>query len=141
MLKISRLADYGMVLVHRLTVMDAQKLSAKQLADESRIPLPTVSKLLKQLSDAGLVQSERGSLGGYRLLRSPRDISVAEVISAIDGEIALTDCTAQLTNCSLLEHCGLRSNWQFITDQVSQLLSQISIHDMQSSMTQESKRG
>ena len=141
MLKISRLADYGMVLMHQLTNIESEKLSAKQLADASRIPLPTVSKLLKRLTEARLVQSVRGVQGGYRLLRAPELINVAQVISAIDGEIALTDCSSQETTCSLIEHCGLRSNWQYINTQVTHLLANISIQDMQTSMTQESIYG
>lgn len=141
MLKISRLADYGMVLMHRLIDDHSAKLSAKQLADVTRIPLPTVSKLLKQLSDAKLVYSERGVQGGYRLLRPPETINVAEVISAIDGEIALTDCLSQGSTCNLIEYCGLRSNWQYINNQVTSLLAGISILDMQVTMTQESLRG
>lgn len=131
MLKISRLADYGMVLMHNLAKYESAKLNAKQLADRSRVPLPTVSKLLKRLCEAGLVESERGVQGGYRLNRAPQHISVSDVITAIDGGIALTDCTLLQTTCSLIDHCELRGNWQYINNQVSQLLSEISIVDMQ----------
>jgi FeS assembly SUF system regulator len=141
MLKISRLADYGTVLMHALTKNESSKLNAKQLADSSRVPLPTVSKLLKQLCEAGLVESERGVQGGYRLSRSPEHISVSDVISAIDGGIALTDCALSETTCSLIDHCELRGNWQYINEQVSHLLSQISILDMQKTMQLESISG
>ena len=137
MLKISRLADYGMVLMHSLAKNQPLKLSAKQLADASHIPLPTVSKLLKCLSEVGLVQSLRGAQGGYRLGRSPQAISVADVIKAVDGGIALTDCVLSETTCSLIDRCELRGNWHYINDQVSYLLYQISILEMQQSICAE----
>lgn len=131
MLKISRLADYGMVLMHDLNKHGSEKLNAKQLADHSRVPLPTVSKLLKRLCEAGLIESERGVQGGYRLSRLPQHISVSDVITAIDGRIALTECASLQTTCSLIDHCELRGNWQYINNQVNELLSKISIVDMQ----------
>ncbi len=131
MLKISRLADYGMVLMHVLIQHKMATLSAKQLSELSRVPLPTVSKLLKLLADAGLVDSLRGVQGGYRLNRAPDVISVAEVINAIDGGLALTDCLLADSTCSLIGHCGLRGQWHYINEQVSQLLSKISLTQMQ----------
>lgn len=141
MLKISRLADYGMVLMHALTKNGSVKLSAKQLSDVSKLPLPTVSKLLKQLCETNLVQSERGALGGYRLNRAPDRISVKDVISAIDGDVALTECAMAESRCAIQDHCGLRTNWQYINSRVSALLDTISILDMQMPMIKESLNG
>ena len=130
MLKISKLADYAMVLMHLLS-QTGESLSAKQLAEMSNIPLPTVSKVLKLLSDASLVEASRGALGGYKLVRLPKDISVAEVLQAIDGQFALTECNLPQGACTLTPYCGLRMNWQVINQRVRQLLEQISIQDMQ----------
>jgi FeS assembly SUF system regulator len=141
MLKISKLADYGMVLMHILTKNGSLKKSAKQISDVSHLPLPTVSKLLKQLCESGFVESERGVQGGYRLKCAPETISAADVIRAIDGDIALTECAMAESRCSLLEHCELKSNWQYINNQVNELLSTISIVDMQKSMMTESVSG
>lgn len=141
MLKISRLADYGVVLMHALSQNDSAKLNAKQLADSTHVPFPTVSKLLKQLCETGLVLSERGVQGGYRLSRPPKSISVSDIINAIDGRVALTDCALGDTTCSLIGHCELRGNWQYINNQISQLLSQISMLDMQKSIEVESNSG
>ena len=98
------------------------------------MPAPTVSKVLKLLSDAALVASVRGVQGGYHLAREPAAISLADVLRAIDGDMALTDCSLADSTCGLLEHCELRSNWRTINDRVSHLLATISIVDMQSDM-------
>lgn len=130
MLKISRLADYGMVLMDQLVKNKPNRLSASCLSGLTQIPLPTVSKLLKMLSEAKLVHSMRGTQGGYFLERSAEGISVAEVLAAIDGEFALTECSLSDGNCSLMDHCGLKSSWQPINDAVKSLLSSISLADM-----------
>lgn len=137
MLKISKLADYAMVLMHRLSCDDTQSLSAKQLADRTIIPQPTVSKVLKLLSDAHLVQSTRGVQGGYRLAYPAADISVAAVIQAIDGQFAMTECNLPINSCGFKECCELRSNWQFINDKVLALLNSITILDMQQPLSME----
>lgn len=137
MLKISRLADYAVVLMHRLSVDSSKTYSANGLADRCHIPAPTVSKVLKLLSDAKLVTSVRGVQGGYHLMKDPAAISIADVLLAIDGEMALTDCSLSDSTCGLLKHCELRSNWRYINDQVSQLLAKISLLDMQSSVANE----
>jgi FeS assembly SUF system regulator len=137
MLKISKLADYAMVLMHALAEQ-AVSLSAKQLAELSNIPLPTVSKVLKLLSDANLVEGSRGALGGYRLVQLPQAISVAAVLQAIDGHFALTECNLPDNSCTLSQYCGLRSNWQSINQRVLNLLEKISIADMQQPLPVES---
>ena len=134
MLKISRLADYAVVLIHRLSRDVSKTYSANELADCCHVPAPTVSKVLKLLSDAALVASVRGVQGGYHLAREPAAISLADVLRAIDGDMALTDCSLADSTCGLLEHCELRSNWRTINDRVSHLLATISIVDMQSDM-------
>lgn len=137
MLKISKLADYAMVLMHRLSCDEGHSMSAKQLADRTVIPQPTVSKVLKLLSDAKLVQSTRGVQGGYRLASSPREVTVASVIQAIDGQFAMTECSLPLNSCGFTECCELRSNWQFINDKVLALLNSITILDMQHPLSME----
>lgn len=134
MLKISRLADYAMLIVDEIAKNDTQSCSATQLALVTRIPKPTVSKILKQLCDADLVTSLRGAYGGYVLKGAPCDISVAAVITAVDGVFAMTECNLTDSTCRLSEHCSLRANWQFINSKVTTLLSQISIQDMQQPM-------
>lgn len=129
MIKISRLADYGTVILSQLAGNN-QKFSANQIAEETQLPIPTVSKLLKLLNEAKLVTSSRGVNGGYQLSRAPQKISMAEVIYAIDGELAMTECSKGVLNCTRTEFCGLRHNWQYINYMIVMLLQQVSLADM-----------
>lgn len=130
MLKISKLADYATVVMSTLSLQAAPHCSAALLAEESHIALPTVSKVLKRLNEAGLVKSVRGANGGYQLARLPVDISVVEIIAAIDGEPALTECSHAAGDCAVDQFCGLRANWQRINQMVLNVLQEVSLADM-----------
>ena len=91
MLRLGKLPDYGLVIA--TIFVDAEGLlTTKQVVQRSKIPLATVRKLLKYMVDAGLINSFRGNRGGYKLARQASEISVADIIQAIDGPISLTDC-------------------------------------------------
>lgn len=100
--------------------------SAADIAEGTRLALPTVRKLLKQLSQAGLLNSSRGALGGYQLANHPKQISLADIIEAIDGPIALTDCCST-TDCHIIDHCHSRKHWQRINHVIKQALSHKSL--------------
>src|SRR5688572_31720173 len=109
MLRISRIADYGVVLGTRLaTLPHADVRSVRDLATETGIPQPTVSKILKQLARGGLVDSTRGQHGGYRLARRPEDVTVAGIITALEGPIGVTECGHEQAHddCELSARCG-----------------------------------
>ena len=129
MLKLGKLTDYGTVLMTALAADAGHPHSAQDLATRTRIASPTVSKLLKLLGKAGLVDSIRGAHGGYRLARGPRDISVADIVAALEGPIALTQCSVH-DGCSIEHHCGVRSNWRVIIDAVRTALSSVTLADM-----------
>src|SRR3989338_9246437 len=114
MLRMSKLADYGMVIMNILALAPGRLYSAKELAQKAHIGLPTVSKLLKILLKALLVESLRGSEGGYRLKRLPDKITVADVIVAIEGIPALTECAAGKHLCSQETICSVRNNWLLV---------------------------
>ncbi|OGO91162.1 MAG: SUF system Fe-S cluster assembly regulator [Coxiella sp. RIFCSPHIGHO2_12_FULL_42_15] len=130
MIKISRLADYGTLILSRLANKSDQRLSAHQISEDTQLPIPTVSKLLKLLNEANIVSSTRGANGGYQLNRPPDKISVAEIIYAIDGPLAMTECSKSIENCTRHEFCGLRHNWQYINSMILLLLQQLSLADM-----------
>ena len=130
MLRIAKLTDYATVLMVRLAREPARCFSAAQLADELGLPLPTVAKLLKRLLQAGLLTSMRGAGGGYSLAHAPRAISVADVVSAIEGPVALTECSLGKGNCSLEKNCATRANWQLISRAVRVALEAVSLADM-----------
>ncbi len=131
MIRLSRLADYGVVLMTHIAVRGERLHTAHAAAMGTRIPEPTVSKILKALARADLLESHRGINGGYALARAPEDINVTEIIAAVDGPIALTECLdAQGSVCSLETFCPTRSNWQKINDTVREALERVSLADM-----------
>jgi FeS assembly SUF system regulator len=130
MLRIAKLTDYATVLMVRMAREPARNYSAALLADASGLPLPTVSKLLKQLLRAGLLFSSRGAGGGYRLARAPRAVSVADVVAAIEGPVALTECALGPGSCALEQNCATRANWQLISRALRVALEAVSLADM-----------
>ncbi len=134
MLRIVKLTDYATLLLTHLARGRNVPNSAQRLADELMLPVPTVSKILKRLSRAGLVQSTRGANGGYSLSRVAKAISMAEVITAIEGPIALTECALGRGSCTQEKTCSTRPNWQLISHAVHSALSSVSVADMASPM-------
>jgi FeS assembly SUF system regulator len=131
MIKLSRMADYGIVVMTQLVRAEGKQMSATDLAEQTRIPLPTVSKVMKTLSRNGLVQSSRGAHGGYDLARGKERISVVEVIEAMDGPIALTTCVDDADDsCPIGSICQVRPNWQRINDAIKDALSTITLDEM-----------
>jgi FeS assembly SUF system regulator len=117
MIRLAKLTDYGLVL---MTIMARQTVAtvhtARDLAETSRLPLPTVSKVLKQLLQSGLLTSHRGLKGGYGLAKEPAEISVAEIVTALEGPIALTECSTDTSGlCDLERSCPTRANQRIIT--------------------------
>ena len=111
----------------------AKPTSGRCLAERSGLPQPTVAKVLKSLNRAGIVEATRGVSGGYRLAKNAQSISVSEIIEAIDGPIAVTECTEQLSNCSHEAGCRLQANWKQINAALTNALSAITLADMMSS--------
>ncbi len=130
MLRISKLSDYAILLLVSLHEAGGDLLSAHTLADASHLELPTASKLLKLLHKANLVESRRGASGGYRLAVPADEISVVDVITAIEGPIAMTECSIEAGLCSQEDRCQLRSNWQRISLTVQRALREVSLADM-----------
>lgn len=130
MLRLSKLADYSIVIMTCLA-RDADKLhAATYIAECTHLALPTVSKLLKQLAGAGLVESVRGARGGYRLVGNARDISVAHVVTAIEGPVSLTECSTDDSQCGQESFCSARENWEKINRKVCEALEDISMAEM-----------
>lgn len=130
MLRMGKLTDYGIVLMSYLAQKTEVQHSAHALADAVHVPLPTVKKVLKALSQSGLLNSERGAQGGYSLNRSPKKISVAEIITAIEGPIALTECVSSESHCDQENHCSIQTNWTRINNAVFHALDEVKLSDM-----------
>lgn len=131
MFRLSRLVDYGVVLMSHIAAHPERRYSAPDLANELSLPTPVASKVLKGLAHDGLLTSYRGAKGGYRLSREADAITVADIISALDGPIALTDCIEDTEGtCDIESLCPLRSNWQIINDTVRRALTEIRLSDL-----------
>lgn len=105
--------------------------TARDLATESELPVSTVSKLLKQLLQSGLLISHRGTKGGYVLAKDPHKISVVDIIAAIEGPMALTDCSSDLVGlCNIEDHCPMKSNQRIINQAVRGVLENITLSDL-----------
>jgi len=131
MIRLSRITDYGIVLMVRLAQNPAAEArNARHLAAEADLPAPVVSKVLKTLAREGLLSSQRGSKGGYALARDAADISVPEMITALEGPISLTECSLHPGTCSQESSCGVREPWQKINSTVHDALSKITLADL-----------
>ncbi|HET6185162.1 MAG TPA: SUF system Fe-S cluster assembly regulator [Acetobacteraceae bacterium] len=130
MLRLSKLTDYAVVVLVRLARGQGVQTSPG-IAAATGIPEPTVAKVLKALAAAGLVLSQRGARGGYRLARSLGAIGVAEVIAAIEGPIALTACVdGAVGNCEAERLCPVRGRWDPVNEAIQQALACITVADM-----------
>ncbi len=130
MLKVSRLTDYATAILLALTQYD-RVCSAEEVATQLRLETPTCAKVLKLLTRAGLLVSSRGPRGGYQLARAPESISVYDVLKAIEGGAALTECARADSQCEWQSDCHQRNAWRHINESVRQTLVNISLASLQ----------
>lgn len=130
MLRIGKLTDYAMLVLIEMAKSPTSVLSATLLAERLGLMPPTISKVLKILAESKLVLSVRGAEGGYHLSKPAAEITVADVISAMEGNIAMTECCEDSTFCAIESMCAMRDNWRQINGMVQTLLSRFSIIDM-----------
>jgi len=132
MIRISKNADYAIVLLAHLAKEGGIESlhNARELAEATHVPLPMVSKLLKALAREGLLSSHRGIKGGYHLARAAREISVAEIICAVEGPIGLTECADESGNCEQQPFCDVSSHWQKINRVVFGALKNMPLTEM-----------
>jgi len=129
-LRISKLTDYGTVLLAHLAANQATVCSAADVAQATGIGLPTVSKLFKSLARAGLVTSTRGANGGYRLSRGPQHISAADVIDALEGPVSITECSASDGDCEHEGVCSVGGAWQRVNVAIHRALQDVTLNDL-----------
>ena len=131
MIRITREADYGILLMTGLVQAGGQPRSAAALARQCRLPLPMVGKILKTLARAGLLTSQRGAQGGYSLARPPTEISAADIIGALEGPLAITECSTEIHDgCARQEHCEVSNHWPRINQAIYTALQSISLEEM-----------
>lgn len=127
MLRIGKLTDYATVILANLATDRARLHTAAALSEKTHIAAPTVAKLLKQLHRAGLVNSTRGTHGGYQLARDPENISAASILDALEGPIALTQCSAGSGHCGIEHTCSTGRTWQRLSMAIRRALSEVSL--------------
>ena len=129
MLRISKLADYGTLIMVELARCYPNMLSARDISKLTHVSMPTVSKLLKRLTAANLLISVRGVLGGYRLARLHEEISVAEIIYALDDSRGLTECSVVPHACALQGICNTQGHWRLISQVIDNALRGVKLAD------------
>jgi len=130
MLKISKMADYAVVILSALA-SERQSRTAGQIATETSLPEPTASKILKILVRENLVSSTRGISGGYKLAKPMDVVTMKDIITAIDGPINITSCVDEKNEgCNILENCSVRGRWTSINGAIQDLLHEITLEDM-----------
>ena len=127
MLRISKLTDYGTVILAALASAPGRRHTASEVAERTRLGVPTVSKLLKSFHRAGIVTSERGTRGGYQLARPASLISAAAIIDAIEGPVAITECSGNHSACDFESTCRTGGAWQRINGAIRRSLGEITL--------------
>jgi FeS assembly SUF system regulator len=130
MLRVTRLTDYATVVLTVLASDPDRVLSAVELAECAGLEPTTVSKVLKPLAQAGLLEAFRGAHGGYRLSRPPGEISLISIVEAMEGPLAMTECSLDDASCGIASQCGARANWRRINDIVADALRGVSLAQM-----------
>lgn len=131
MFRISKETDYGVLLLTLFArSAESASMSARELSEESGIPLPMVSKTLKLLARNGILSSQRGPKGGYALMRRPDEISVADIVTALEGPLSITECIEHPGDCRQEPTCDMRRNWEVINSVVHEALSRVSLTQM-----------
>jgi FeS assembly SUF system regulator len=130
MLRISKLTDYATVILARLAAEPERRFTAGQLAGQTRLAVPTVSKLLKQLHRRGLVVSTRGLHGGYLLARPAAQITAAQILDALDGPVALTECASSESHCCIESSCLVGRAWQRVNLAIRRSLQEITLLEL-----------
>ena len=130
MLRITKITDYAIVLLAEMA-KESGLVQARALSERTRIPRPTVAKILKSLVHARLLYSRRGIGGGYALARPAKCIWIIEIIEALEGPVAITECSVPSSvRCDDTEHCGLHGHWTRINAAVRQTLADMSLEEV-----------
>lgn len=131
MVRLSKLTDYAVVLLVQIVRREGLVSTASQLAADTGLPHPTVSKVLKILAKGGILHAQRGAMGGYLLSRPPQDINVADVITAMDGPISITDCAnGKAPPCEMVRNCPVTGHWAKVNAAILGALENVTLQTM-----------
>lgn len=131
MIKLSRMSDYAVVVLEALSRDEGNSFSASQIAGAAGLPEPTVAKVLKLMATGGVVTSQRGANGGYMLARTPKEITVYDIVTAIEGRLGLTACVDGGDEpCALEAHCAMSGRWDIVNEAVRETFQGITLEEM-----------
>jgi FeS assembly SUF system regulator len=131
MLRLNRMTDYAVVVLGQMARQPGLVQTAAHIAEGTAIPLPTASKLLKQMAGSTLITSHRGANGGYSLDRPAEDVKVSEIVEALDGPIALTACVdGAEDHCVVESLCPMRGNWNRVNNAIREALESVSLAEL-----------
>lgn len=131
MIRLGKMTDYAIVVMISASRPDGDHLSVARLAERTGIPSPTVAKLVKILAAAGLMESRRGATGGYAPARPPHAITVADIVTAVEGPIAITSCVSESVDaCGVESLCPMRGGWEKINLALRSALGSVTLADM-----------
>ena len=132
-MRLTHLADYAVVMMTAAARRgEGERLSATELADETGVPLPTAQKLMGKLANAGLLDSMRGAGGGFTLSRPGAEISLADIIEAVEGPIAMTQCSGsdEISDCALDAHCRVKPHMNIVSRTVRDALAGVTLEQL-----------
>ena len=130
MLRITKMTDYAVLILANLALYDNKMLTAKEIASETHISLPTTQKILKKLSRKNLVISKQGVSGGYSLDPETKKLSVATLLEKLDGDLSITQCSSNDDQCEVEDFCNIGNAWQMINQRVQWALNDITLGDL-----------
>lgn len=133
MFRMSKMTDYGLVLLTELAREEGNTCTARELAERTRVPLPSVSKVLKGLQSSGVLVSHRGAMGGYGLARPAAAIPLTQIITALEGPLAITECVQHTEGeaaCELESVCRVRGHWRVINQAIQDALGRLTLADL-----------
>lgn len=130
MLRLGKMTDYATVILSFMAKSQVQVHAALEISTVTGIAQPTVSKILKLLVKAKVLSSIRGAKGGYALQHAPEEITVAAVITALEGPISLTECSISDHSCEQVSGCQIGNNWRLVNQTVQQALESVTLADM-----------
>ena len=130
MLRITKMTDYAVLILANLALHDNKLLTAKEIASETHISLPTTQKILKKLNRKNLVISKQGASGGYSLDPETKKLSVAALLEKLDGDLSITQCSSNDDQCEVEDFCNIGNAWQMINQRVQWALNDITLGDL-----------
>ena len=130
MLRITKMTDYAVLILANLALHNNKLLTAKEIASETHISLPTTQKILKKLNRKNLVISKQGASGGYSLDPETKKLSVATLLEKLDGDLSITQCSSTDDQCEVEDFCNIGNAWQMINQRVQWALNDITLGDL-----------